>query len=129
MNQTQTAPRPISPAKYQGSSLTTASQRERRKTPTRLEESISDLAQAEDEHDPVPARPCSEVKVAPEFKRRRPIDCWVADYTNLPTAIGIADAATVISVFAWETIGWRVSIAMTTSSVIDTGGNKILALR
>ena len=45
------------------------------------------------------------------------------------TAIGIADLGVVVSVFAWEIIGRRISIAMTTNFVLDTPGNKILALR
>ena len=74
-------------------------------------------------------RRCSEDKVDREFKAKVPDHFWVADSADVLSAIKMTYVTVVVSVFAWETIGRRVSIAMTTSSVIDTGGNKILALR
>ena len=78
---------------------------------------------------PDPVRPCSEVNVDPEFKTKTPINCGSPTTPMCKTAIGIADSGVVISVFAWEIIGRRISIAMTTNFVLDTRGNKILALR
>ena len=71
---------------------------------------------------------CSEDKVDREFTPKVPDHLWVADSACVLSAIKMAYAAVVIGVFAWETAGRRVSIAMTTSSVIDTSGNKIPAL-
>ena len=75
-----------------------------------------------------PAGEPFEDKVDREFTAKVPDHLWVADSAYVLSAIKIAYAAVVIGVLAWEIVGRRVSIAMTTSSVIDTSGNKIPAL-
>ena len=58
-------------------------------------------------------------KVNRKFKADSPDQLWVADFTYLHTAMGMAYAAFVIEVFARKIVEWRVSTLMTTSFVLD----------
>ena len=66
-----------------------------------------------------PARPCPREKVNRKFKADAPDQLRVADPASARTAMGTAQTAFIIDVFARKIVGWRVSISMTTSFVLD----------
>ena len=50
---------------------------------------------------------------------RCPDQLWLADFTYVHTATGMADAAFVVDVFARKIVGWHVPTLMTTNFVLD----------
>ena len=78
------------------------------------------LARTQDDHDPPdPARPSPQDKADRKSKADAPDQLRVADSVCVQTAVGTTCAAFVIDVFARKIVGWRVSISMTTSFVLD----------
>ena len=68
---------------------------------------------------PDPAPPSPQDKADRKSKADAPDQLRVADPVCVQTAVGTTCAAFVIDVFARKIVGWRVSISMTISFVLD----------
>lgn len=58
-------------------------------------------------------------RVNRQFVAERPNQLWVADFTYASTWQGFAYVAFIIDVFAGTIVGWRVSLSMETTFVLD----------
>ncbi|EIY0410566.1 DDE-type integrase/transposase/recombinase [Escherichia coli] len=54
-----------------------------------------------------------------QFGAERPDQLWVADFTYVSTWQGFVYVAFIIDVFAGYIVGWRVSLSMETTFVLD----------
>ena len=68
---------------------------------------------------PDKARPCPDDKVNRDFTAQSPNQLWISDFTYVSTWQGMIYIAFITDVFARKIVGWRVSMSMTTTFVLD----------